>query len=188
LKARPNKLDQFAARLDEWEREGKTLAQMQAGLLEDGCQVALSSLSEFLARKRQERAEQDMFALIASGAQMNQKLDAAFQENPAPQLERLIEISKSLVMSLQVHGKANPKLLQLANNTLAMVLEYTSGKTKADLSREKLSQGDRRLKVLESKVREAREEISKLRDPKAELGEEDRKAIVAKVDEILGLK
>ncbi|MEN6533043.1 MAG: hypothetical protein ABFD89_05230 [Bryobacteraceae bacterium] len=188
MKARPNKLDPFAARLDEWEREGKTLAQMQAGLLEDGCRVALSSISDYLAHRRQERAEQEMFALIASGAQMNRKLDTAFEQNPAPQVERLIEISKSLVMSLQVNGKANPKLLQLANNTLAMVLEYVSGKTKAEISREKLSQGDRRLKVLESKVREARDEMAKLRDPKQELGDADRKAIVEKVDEILGLK
>jgi len=188
LKSRPNKLDPFATRLDEWEREGKTLAQMQAGLLEDGCRVALSSISEFLTRKREERAEQEMFSLIASGGKMNRELDAAFTANPAPELNRLIEISKSLVMSLQVNGKANPKLLQLANNTLAMVLDYASGQTKAAVDKEKLSQGDRRLKVLESKVIEARNEMAKLRDPKAELGEADRKAIVAKVDEILGLK
>ena len=42
--------------------------------------------------------------------------------------------------------------------------------------------------MLESKVLDAGDEMAKLRDPKAKLGEEDRKAIVDKVDEILGLK
>lgn len=188
MKARPNKLDPFAARIDEWEREGKTLAQMQVALVDDGCRVALSSLSEFLARKRQEQAEREMFSLIASGGKLNQELEAAFQANPAPEVERLIDLSKTLIMSLQVNGRANPKLLNLANSMQQTVLDYVSGKTRAALDGEKLKQGDRRLKVLEAKVGEARSEIAKLRDPKAELGEDERKAIVAKVDEILGLK
>ena len=188
MKARANKLDPFAARLDDWEREGKTLAEMQAALREDGCVVALSSLSDYLARKRQERAELEMFARIASGAEMNRKLDAAYKESPAPDIERLIENTKVLIMSLQVNGATNPKMLNQAQAFLETVLNYLSAQTKAEVDKAKLDQGDRRLKVLESKVREARDEIAKLRDPKQALGEDDRKAIVDKVDEILGLK
>ena len=188
MKARPNKLDPFASRLREWVAEGKTLAQMQAALLEDGCRVALSSISDFLARQRQAEAEERMFGVIASGGAMNRKLDAAYQENPAPELDRLIELTKSLTMSLQVHGAANPKLLSIAQGFLSTVVDYVSGKTRAEFERERLSQGGRKLALLEQKMSEARTEIAKLRDPKQELGEEDRKAIVEKVDEILGLK
>jgi len=157
MKARPNKLDPFAARIDDWEREGKTLAEMQADLREDGCKVALSSLSEFLARKRQELAEREMFAVIASGGKMNRELDAAFAANPAPEVERLIDISKTLIMTLQVNGRANPKLLALANGMQQTVLDYMSGKARAALEGEKLKQGERKLKLLE----EAAERASK---------------------------
>lgn len=148
-------MDPYAARLDEWEREGKTLAQMQVALVEDGCRVALSSLSAFLARKRQEVAEQEMFAVIASGGKMNRELDAAFEANPAPEVERLIDISKTLIMSLQVNGRANPKLLALANGMQQTVLDYVSGKTRAALDGERLKQGERKLKLLEEAAERA---------------------------------
>jgi phosphoribosylanthranilate isomerase len=153
VKARPNKLDPFAARLDELEREGKTLAQMQAALLDDGCAVSLSGLSDFLSRRRQERAEQDMFALIASGGKMNRELDAAFKANPAPQVERLIDLSKTVIMSLQVHGQANPALLKLASSMQATVLSFVSGQTRFAVEQEKLRQGDRKIKLLEEKAK-----------------------------------
>lgn len=52
----------------------------------------------------------------------------------------------------------------------------------------KLSKGALDLRKYQDAVAAAQKEIQKLRDPKTELSEDDRKAIVAKVDEILGLK
>lgn len=188
MKARPNKLDRFAEQFPEWVAEGKTLAQIQEQLKLDGCVASLSSISEYLSRLHQKELEEKLFATIATGGRMNKELSQAFERNPAPDVARLIEVTKTLVLSLQVHGVAEPKLLALANSMQQTVLNYLSGLTKAEIEKEKLAQGARRLAVLESNVSKAKAELQKLRDPKAELGEEDRKAIVDKVDEILGLK
>lgn len=134
MKARPNKLDPFASRLDEWAAAGKTLAEMQAELKADGCNVALSGLSQWLARRRSAALERNLFELIATGGQMNRELDSAFRENPEPSVERLIQVTKSLVMSLQVQGTANPKMLSLANSMQQTVLNYLSGETKAKIA------------------------------------------------------
>lgn len=142
-----NKLDPFRERLAEWQAEGKTLAAMQSALREDGCQASLSSLSEYLGRMRKEELEKRIFETIASGGRMNREMDAAFAANPAPAVERLIEVSKSLVMSLQVQGVANPKLLVLANAMQQTVLTYLSGRTKAELEA-------RKLELSESKYRD----------------------------------
>src|SRR5580765_2794495 len=111
-----NKLDPFAARLEEWALEGRTLADMQKELRADGCTVALSSLSEYLSRRRQAKLEQQLFASIATGGRMNKELDQAYSDNPAPDVEQLIRVSKTLIMSLQVQGSTNPKLLLLADS------------------------------------------------------------------------
>lgn len=52
----------------------------------------------------------------------------------------------------------------------------------------KLSKGALDIRKYQDAVSQAKTEIQKLRDPKQELSEDDRKAIVNKVDEILGLK
>lgn len=52
----------------------------------------------------------------------------------------------------------------------------------------KLSKGALELQKYQDAVVSAQKEIQKLRDPKQDLSESDRKAIVDKVDEILGLK
>ena len=152
MKSRPNKLDPFAGRLKEWAAEGKTLQQMREALRSDGCSCSLSSLSDYLARQRQAAQEQEMFGLIASGGRMNKELDAAFASNPAPGIERLIEISKSLVMSLQVQGMANPDNLRLANSMQQTVLNFLSGETRARIETRKLEQGERKLAILEAKA------------------------------------
>lgn len=183
-----NKLDPFAASLDAWDAEGKTLAEMVAALKEDGCLTSSSSLSVWLSGRRKLKQEKDFFALVATGGRMNRELDMAYIENPAPEIDQLIRTSKTLIMSLQVHGAANPKLLSLANAMQQTVLNYLSGKTKAELEARKLNMDERRVQVLEERAKKAREELQKLRDPKAQTSEEERKAIVDKVDEVLGLK
>jgi tetratricopeptide (TPR) repeat protein len=52
----------------------------------------------------------------------------------------------------------------------------------------KLSKGALDLRKYQDAVASAQKEIQKLKDPKADLSDDDRKAIVDKVDEILGLK
>jgi hypothetical protein len=131
-------LDQFAGRLVEWEAEGKTLAEMRDELKLDGTSVSVSALSVWLERWRRRELEKNLFEQIASGGRMNRELDAAFERNPAPEIDQLIRVSKSLIMSLQVKGAADPKLLVLANAMQGTVLTYLSGRTKAELETRKL--------------------------------------------------
>lgn len=56
------------------------------------------------------------------------------------------------------------------------------------LKTEALAQSERKVRLMEEKFSALRERVEKLRDPKAQLTDEDRQAIVGKVDEILGLK
>jgi hypothetical protein len=83
--------------------------------------------------------EREFFAQIATGGRMNKELDAAYKENPEPAIEQLIRMSKTLIMSLNVHGVANPKLLSLATNMQMGVLEYLSAKTKAEFKGRELA-------------------------------------------------
>ena len=174
MKARANKLDPFSGRIKEWAAEGKTLAAMREQLKADGCSCSLSSLSDYLARCRQEALEADLFAQIASGGRMNREMDAAFAANPAPEIERLIQVSKTLVMSLQVKGVADPKMLGLANAMQQTVLNYLSGRTRAEIETRKLEQGERKLAILEAKAALADSAKGVLED--TALNEEQRSA------------
>ena len=147
MKQRANKLDPFSGRIKEWAAEGKTLAAMREQLKADGCSCSLSSLSDYLARCRQELLEANLFAQIASGGRMNREMDAAYAANPAPEIERLIQVSKTLVMSLQVKGVGDTKMLGLANSMQQTVLNYLSGRTRAELEA-------RKIELAESKYRD----------------------------------
>jgi len=151
-KQKASKLDPFAETIRGMDKEGKTLAEMQEWLKEEGVSVAASTLSVFLESLRQAESEQALFGLIASGGRMNKELDKAYEENPAPGIDRLIAVTKSLVMSLQVKGAADPKLLNLANSMQQTVLAYTMGQAKAALEQQKLSIADRRTKLMERKA------------------------------------
>jgi hypothetical protein len=154
-KQKASKLDPYAESLRGLDKEGKTLAEMQEWLKAEGVTVSSGRLSEFLESLRQAEDEQRIFGLIASGGRMNSELDKAYEENPAPGIDRLITVTKSLVMSLQVKGAADPKLLSLANSMQQTVLNYTTGVTKAALEQQKLSIAERKLKLLETKAQQA---------------------------------
>jgi DNA-binding phage protein len=150
-----NKLDQFAGRLEEWRAEGKTLAEMVKALKEDGCCSSTSAISAFLLRRDQERMEQEFFAQIATGGRMNRELDEAYKQNPEPAIEQLIRMNKTLIMSLQVHGANNPKLLNLANSMQQTVLQYLSGKTRAELEARKIDLAESKYRDLVSEKKAA---------------------------------
>lgn len=151
-KKQSSRLDAFATTLRAMDAEGKTLVEIRAWLAEEGCQISEQFLGRYLESLRQLELEQQLFAQIASGARMNKELDQAYRENPAPTLDRLITITKTLVMSLQVKGAADPSLLNLANSMQQSVLAYTMGQTKAEIDRQKLAIQDRRTKLLEKKA------------------------------------
>lgn len=59
---------------------------------------------------------------------------------------------------------------------------------KERMETKRLEIAERRVVVLETNMKAAQAEVAKLRDPQASLSTEERAAIVAKVDEILGIK
>lgn len=183
-----NKLDPFAQRIEDWRGEGKTWAEIVALLKDDGCVTSPSSLSEFYSRRGEQKAKDKLFENIASGRQLNAELDAAYEQNPEPGLERLMKLIQTLVAMMAVQGTVEPKLLRIADSLVGRVLEYHGGQTKAGLEQEKLDLSRKKFEALEGKMQRAREELKKLNEPKAQNSEEERKAIVDKVDEVLGLK
>jgi DNA-binding phage protein len=152
MKTRASKLDQFAERFDEWEVQKLTLEQMAEQLALDGCQVSLSRLSVYLSSRRMAKLQERLFDTIATGGQMNKDLDAAFKSNPAPEMDQLIRVTKTLVMSLQVKGTADPEMLKLANSMQQTVLSYLTGVTRASLEERKLQLGERKVALLEKKA------------------------------------
>ncbi len=133
-----NKLDPFRARLMEWVAEGKSQREMLGRLKEDGCSCSPSSLSNYLSLRRREDMEAAMLGNVASGREMLRKLDVAYRDNPEPAIAELIRVSKTLILSLQVEGTANPDLLRLSNSMQQTVLNYLSGERKVELEGRKL--------------------------------------------------
>lgn len=170
MKSRPSKLDRYAEQLAELEAEGKKLADMQAWLKAEGCPVSLGRLSDFLASARQERLHQTLFGMIATGARMNNELDAQFEKNPAPEIEQLIRVTKTLISSLQVQGVANPDLLELSNTMQKTVLDFA----KLDLKREELALAQDKFEF--NATREAMAKLDTLKAIKADskLTEEEK--------------
>jgi len=72
------------------------------------------------------------------------------------------------------------QLIQLQQNEDAMKGNYELKKRRLEIDREKLE-------LLKTKAAQL-DQIKALRDPKAALNDEDRRAIVDKVDEVLGIK
>ena len=149
MKDKKSKLDPFAETLVQMEAEKKTGREMLAWLKEEGCVCSPSTLSEFLSGLRDKRLENLLFNTIASGARMNKELDLAYGRNPEPAIEQLIRVTKSLVISLQVKGAADPKLLNLANSMQQTVLMFLSGQTKA-------AHKEREVTLAENKAAEAK--------------------------------
>ena len=101
-----------------------------------GLQVSITALHRWYHKGDEEL----VLGCIASGAALNRKLDAAYQENPAPEIERLMELNKTLIMQLSVHGAANPALLEIAVTLQRSVLDWVKVEQKRaelKLSREK---------------------------------------------------
>jgi hypothetical protein len=130
MKARPSKLDTYAARIREMVAARQTLAQIQAELLTLGVKVSTGRLSVFVSQLAQSDLESRLFGLVKTGGQMTRELDAAFTSNPAPELAQLIRVVKTLVMNLQIQGATNPEMLDLSNTMLKTVLEFAKLESK----------------------------------------------------------
>jgi len=144
VKQKQSILDPFASRLAQWLTskeeggDGLSLDQARQQLEADGCKISIGRLSEWWGQKQKRDADKRFLANIATGSQMSKQVQAAFADNPPPEIQTLINVVQSLIMTLQVKGEANPKYLEMADRLLASVLEFARMKTGAEFERLKI--------------------------------------------------
>lgn len=152
MKSRPNKLDQFATTLADMDAQKKTLSEICEWLAAEGCRVSPSSVSVYLERLRSERRQAALLAKITSGARQAEEVEKQFAKNPAPALETIIKLHRVLALQLATQSEDNPELMDAANTLTKTVMDYVSGQTKADLKKQEIALGERRVKLLEQKA------------------------------------
>lgn len=152
MKARPSKLDQFAAQLADLDAEKKTLSEMCEWLAAEGCKVSPSVVSVYLERLRSSRREAAILSQITNGARQSAEVEQQFRKNPAPQLDTIIKLHRVMIMQLATQSVDNPELIEVTNSLTKTVMDFVSGQTKADLEKQKLAQGERKLVLLEKKA------------------------------------
>lgn len=92
--------------------------------------------------------ERLLLEIIETGARFNLQLEVAYREHPAPELERLLEISRSLALHLQMRSPEDPSLLRLVSSVQESLLKQAGERKKLELS-------ERRVKMLEEKAAKA---------------------------------
>lgn len=155
MKARPNKLDRFAAQLSELDAEKKTLSEICEWLAAEGCKASPSSVSVYLERLRSERRQAALLAQIASGAQQVKDVEKQFSKHEAPNVDVLIKLLRVQIMQLATKSLDNPDFLDITNTLTRTVMEFISGQTKAELEKQKLAHSERKIRLLEKKAEQA---------------------------------
>ena len=157
MKTRPSKLDPHAEKIREWELANRTLEQMAADLAALGCEVSLGRLSSYLARQRRERTLREsrtsLFGMIADGTKSNRELDKVFAENPAPELNRLVQVTKALVLDLKIQavqpdGTLDAQKIEIASSLFREITEVL----KLDAKRKDQELDERKIAVMEKKA------------------------------------
>jgi hypothetical protein len=152
MKSRASKLDQFAPQLADLDAEKKTLSDICDWLAAEGCKVSPSRVSEYLERLRSRRREAAILSQITNGARQSAEVEKQFGKNPAPQLDTIIKLHRVMIMQLATQAVDNPELITITNNLTKTVMDFVSGQTKAELEKQKLAQGERKLVLLEKKA------------------------------------
>lgn len=126
-----SKLDPHAEALRQWFApkseggEALTYDQAAARLSERySLKVSTSRLSDWWRAEQDRQLQDQMLGRIASGSALNKRIDAEFANNPAPQIETLINLFKLIVQQLAVSGQINPKLLELLAPLMKPVMEF----------------------------------------------------------------
>jgi hypothetical protein len=147
-KEQKSKLDQYAETLLVMEESGKTLDRMVEWLREEGLTIDASTVSRYLAKLRQQRAQESLLSSIVSGADQCRRVESEFARNPAPELETLVKLHRVLILNMTTQAARDPKefapLLSLANSMTATVMEMLSGQTKAAFKEREVSLAERK--------------------------------------------
>lgn len=142
-KRRPSKLDAHQADLLEWFGEQRiSLAEAQARLAQRGCKIGIGRLSVWWQARQREQMEAQLIERIATGSALHSKLNDAFDKSPAPGMDLLSSLLKSLIMKLAIQGETNPDHLNLLPQLLRPVIDNIKVQQKErelDLATDKLA-------------------------------------------------
>jgi hypothetical protein len=190
MKARPSKLDQFAAQLAGLDAEKKTLSEICEWLASEGCRVSPSSVSVYLERLRSARREAAILSQITNGARQSAEVEKQFSKNPAPQLDTIIKLHRVMIMQLATQSVDNPELIEVTNALTKTVMDFVSGQTKAAHKERELRLAEDKFQiefcelVLQKTVREAAERIASSNLSNADKIAAMRKEAFKSVDEL----
>lgn len=171
-------MDPFAERLTEWFLGGKTLAEAQEQLKQDGCSVSLGRLSEWWEARQSSRREERLLKQIASGARQCKEIAAEFAENPAPEFDTLIRLHRVLILKLSTQGNTDPEMLELVNRMMKPVVQFARLQQLAA----QIKLDERRVTLLEEKAKLADQAKGVMED---EAMSEEEKA--ARMRELFGM-
>lgn len=195
----PEELDSFVERLASLPGRERTLAAIRAAAAERGIVISLESARTFRnttfqrhverMRRRKEKA-QHLTALVSDGT--GRTLNDA---NAAILAEQIFdELNTDADETGDDDEPARLDLEKLDAMTLA-VSRLRRGDVQREALEAQLRESDAKVRALEArekereeKIKAAAKDLEKLRDPQSGLSDSERAAIVATVDNILGLK
>jgi len=108
------------AQLYSWCSSGGYKAAMLNAKQEWGIKIGKTALYRWFHKDD----DLKVLSFIATGADMNRKIEKAYQANPAPEVETLVKLCKTLVMQLSVKGATDKDALESANSLFHSVLEF----------------------------------------------------------------
>jgi len=149
-KQTPSKLDPFEEVLFAMDAAKNTLAEMKQWLSGQGVTISFQAISQFLASRRKRRWQADILRQIASGQQPFKQAKTAFQNDPEPDLETLIKLSRVLIFEHAVHLK--PGLM--SSPTTNMVLNYINRQGRIESKNSQVALAERKLAIREASARE----------------------------------
>ena len=127
-KRRPSKLDDHAETLTEWFDGGMTLQMAQLSLAEKfGVKVSIGRLSTWWADTQSQRRQDMVIERVVAGANLDERIEAEFQRNPAPELVTLISLLRVLVRQCIIEGQTDPEMLDRIPGLIKPVLEFVKG-------------------------------------------------------------
>jgi hypothetical protein len=159
--------------------ESHTLDEAVVWLRERGVRISRTALANWLEGRRMRDTQERILRSIASGAQLMRECEREYGKNPAPTVEQLIRLFRTLVMQIASAGACDPEFLRAAAPMMGQVLEAE----RLAVKRQELMLEERRVAVLERRAAQAEAAQGVVQD--GALSAEEK---MAKMREIFGIK
>ena len=119
------KLGPFVARLEQWfGAEQLPVPEAQRRLKTLGCDVPLNVLTEWRRTREQRALQKQFFSMLKEAGQQCRAIEEEFGRLPAPELETLIKVHRSMVLKLSMQANLTPEALVMVSTLMKPVLEW----------------------------------------------------------------